>query len=129
MKESKFSFAAHVFADDASSVEREGVSITARIVYDPDYCIDDDDMHHKDPNSDTFKGSPAGEYERTQAARKAWEKDEWFYCGIVVDLERDGWSKSHVASLWGLEANYPGSDNSYLAEVAEELAEEALATD
>ena len=29
-------------------------------------------------------------------------------------------------SLWGVEANYPGSDNSYLTEVASELLPEAL---
>jgi hypothetical protein len=28
---------------------------------------------------------------------------------------------SHAASLWGIEANYPGADNSYLTEVANEL--------
>ena len=27
---------------------------------------------------------------------------------------------------WGIELNYPGSDNSYLAQVAEELAGEAV---
>ena len=33
---------------------------------------------------------------------------------------------AHAASLWGVEANYPGSDNAYLAEVAEKLLPEAL---
>jgi hypothetical protein len=30
-------------------------------------------------------------------------------------------------SLWGIEANYPGADNSYLKEVANELLPEAVA--
>ena len=32
-----------------------------------------------------------------------------------------------AASLWGIEANYPDSDNAYLSEVANELLSEALA--
>ena len=34
---------------------------------------------------------------------------------------------STQASLWGIEANYPGSDNAYLSEVAGELLPDALA--
>ena len=37
---------------------------------------------------------------------------------IIVD--------STQASLWGIEANYPGSDNAYLTQVAQELLPEAL---
>ena len=32
----------------------------------------------------------------------------------------------HAASLWGIEANYPDSDNAYLSQVANELLSEAL---
>ena len=32
----------------------------------------------------------------------------------------------HAASPWGIEANYPDSDNAYLSKVAEELLPEAL---
>jgi len=32
----------------------------------------------------------------------------------------------HAASLWGIEANYPDSDNAYLTEVANGLLPEAL---
>ena len=39
---------------------------------------------------------------------------------IIVD--------STQASLWGVEANYPGSDNANLTEVADELLPEALDT-
>ena len=38
---------------------------------------------------------------------------------IIVD--------STQASLWGIEANYPGTDNSYLTEIANELLPEAIA--
>ena len=59
---------------------------------------------------------------------EAWRKDEWFYCGIVLAIECEGVElEPHAASLWGIEANYPGSDNAYLSEVADELLLEALA--
>jgi hypothetical protein len=38
---------------------------------------------------------------------------------IIVD--------STQASLWGIEANYPGADNSYLTEIANDLFPEAIA--
>ena len=38
---------------------------------------------------------------------------------IIVD--------STQASLWGIEANYPGTDNGYLTEVANELLPESIA--
>ena len=58
---------------------------------------------------------------------KAWRAGEWFFCGIVVSVDRAGITLSDKsASLWGIEANFPGTDNSYLAEVADELQAEAL---
>lgn len=56
---------------------------------------------------------------------KAWCSDEWDYCGVVVTVSRAGVELA-TDSLWGIERNYPRSDNAYLAEVAEELAESAL---
>ena len=59
-------------------------------------------------------------------ALRAWCADEWFYCGVVLSVSRAGiMLDEHAASLWGIEANHPGSDNTYLTGVAEELAEEA----
>ena len=76
---------------------------------------------------------------RAKAVMDAWEADEWFYCGIVVCVARAGvtldgeaekvrgtFSVPNAASLWGIEANYPGSDNAYLTEVARELVPDAL---
>ena len=60
---------------------------------------------------------------------EAWRKGDWFYCGIVLSVTLEGVTlDAHVASLWGVEANYPGSDNTYLTEVADELLPEALDT-
>jgi hypothetical protein len=61
---------------------------------------------------------------------KAWCNDEWSYCGVVLsqrqivdedDVELD----KHVESLRGIEANYPGTKNEHLTQVANDLLEEA----
>jgi len=63
----------------------------------------------------------------TPEAVKAWKDDEWYYCGIVLSVSRNGVTvDDHAASLWGIECNYPGSDNAYLLEVANELTGEAV---
>lgn len=59
---------------------------------------------------------------------KAWQNDEWFYCGVCVviayqDVQLTG---TYDHALWGVECNYPDSDNSYLLETANELLSEAL---
>ena len=66
--------------------------------------------------------------EETDAASIAWKNDEWFYCGVCVDVVKNGvtLTKRYRHALWGVECNYPGSDNSYLGQVARDLAEEAL---
>ncbi|MDK3074094.1 hypothetical protein QO034_13310 [Sedimentitalea sp. JM2-8] len=58
---------------------------------------------------------------------KAWCDDEWFWCGVVVTVSRNGIELA-TESLWGIECNYPDSDNSYLGDVARELATEAMET-
>lgn len=56
---------------------------------------------------------------------RAWCNDEWCYVGISVTVFKNGIELGD-ASLWGVEMNYPGSNNAYLAEVANELLPEAL---
>lgn len=57
---------------------------------------------------------------------RAWCANEWHWCGVVVEVEREG-VKLGRASLWGIEdANYPGSDGAYLVDTASELIDEAL---
>jgi hypothetical protein len=57
---------------------------------------------------------------------EAWTRDEWSFVGVVVTA-----SKAEIelgsASLWGVDCNFPGSDNSYLAQVAADLQDEAVA--
>jgi hypothetical protein len=58
---------------------------------------------------------------------KAWEFDQWFFCGVVLSVSRNGVDLSdHAASLWGVECNL-GTDNDYLTEVCAEMEAEALA--
>jgi hypothetical protein len=58
---------------------------------------------------------------------KAWYNNEWDYVGVVLKILRpDAFSKDNCGSLWGLERNYPGQDNSYLTEVANNLLAEWL---
>lgn len=59
---------------------------------------------------------------------KAWCDDEWSYCGIAVTVSRHGVQLvgKYDSALWGIELNYPGAKNAYLAEVAEEQAADAL---
>ena len=80
-------------------------------------------------------GKQEGETNRAYAARsarhdfealRAWCNDEWQYVGVCVTAyhgETD--IELASASLWGIECNYPGSDNSYLDDVAQELMDEA----
>lgn len=71
------------------------------------------------------------ESEKAHRVMQAWKDDEWFYCGIVISVHGefagcDITFNKHAASLWGIECNYPNSDNSYLTEVANELLGEAM---
>lgn len=64
-------------------------------------------------------------------AMKAWCNDEWDYCGVCVVVTKNGvrLTDKYDHALWGIERNYPApgdQQNSYLAEVANELVGEAL---
>jgi hypothetical protein len=69
------------------------------------------------------------QYAIAQRVMDAWNNDEWFYCGIGMIIERAGVSLigSYSVALWGIECNYPDSDNSYLMTVANDLLPDALA--
>jgi len=69
---------------------------------------------------------------RAQYIMDSWRADDWFYCGIVVSVwVGDHIINDHATSLWGIEANYPPSEenttpNDYLTKVARELLPEAI---
>jgi len=125
----KEGFRPFVCVGDTITAEWEGFIFTAIVEYDPHMKPHDLDApgccyDTKDPEY----GKSAQEIIAT------WEKDEWFYCGIRIDLEDvDGWVKEGAATLWGVDCNFPARlcdkssvDNKYLTEVANELANEAL---
>lgn len=61
---------------------------------------------------------------------QAWCDDQWSWAGVSVTVSRNGVQlvEDYEHALWGIEINYPDSDNSYLVEVANDLAGEALET-
>lgn len=133
-------FQTFVCEGDRIDTEVDGFLITAQIVRDD--CGDAPDQRqdgfwpslYKDAPG--FIGSGNNWRERFDAAQaraedvmRAWREDEWFYCGIVLSISFEGVVlDDHAASLWGVEANYPDSDNRYLTETAEELLPDALTT-
>jgi hypothetical protein len=66
--------------------------------------------------------------ERDFKALQAWCNDDWFWCGIVLSVEKAGVDliDEYAVALWGIECNYPGSQNAYLTEVANDLLPQAL---
>lgn len=113
----------YVCEGDTISCNFNNWEFTARIVRDDDSHIDDDDFHNPDQS---VTGCDDEQQERLLANRQAWFDDEWFYCGVVIDVKYNGVKiLDYAASLFSIEANYPEGDNSYLSEVANELIEEA----
>jgi hypothetical protein len=109
---------------DTITCTADGFDVTARLEFDADSHIDDDDCHNEDQ---AVTGCNDEQFAKLLEARKAWLNDEWHYCGVVLSVSRAGvLLDDHAASLWGIELNYPGGDNSYLTETANELLDEAL---
>jgi hypothetical protein len=59
---------------------------------------------------------------------EAWNRDEWAFVGVVLSVFVDDVCiVEHAASLWGIDCNFPGSDNDYISECADDLLPEAIA--
>ena len=128
----------YVCIGDSITCTVDGYTVTARIAHDetPDAPDERQDGFWPSlyPDDAGFIGAGNGWRDRFDTAQAraekvmaAWKNDDWFYCGLILavtigDLELT----DHAASLWGIEANYPDSDNAYLTEVANELLSEAL---
>ena len=131
-------FDSFVCEGDSIAVEIDGFEIAARIFRDD--CPDAPDQRQDGFWPSEYIGDPgfigpgpnwrqrlAQAQAKADAVMTAWKNDEWFYCGIVLSAAREGIILDNsAASLWGIEANYPGTDNAYLTEVANELLPEAL---
>lgn len=88
-------------------------------------------LAHKD-GWGTSDGRQEGETLRQYRARavekdftflKEWCDDEWFWCGVTLQVSYQGLALQACASLWGIDS----CSGAYLTEVANELVEEALA--
>jgi hypothetical protein len=131
-------FDRYVCEGDSIACEVDGFRVTARIVRDD--CTDAPDLRQDgfwpslyidDPGfigpGNNFRERLAKAQADAEAVMEAWRNDEWYYCGIVLSIDCEGVElDDHAAGFWGVEANYPGSDNAYLTEVAHELLPEAL---
>lgn len=127
-------FAQYACTGDAIECVADGFTFTARI--ERDDCSDKPDerddgfwpSHDKDAAGYVLPENYEKEMAKAERVMAAWRKDQWFYCGIVISVSRAGIElDSAAASLWGIECNYPDSDNSYLSTVANELLPEAKA--
>lgn len=121
--EFKEKFEKYVCNGDSITLKSNGITFEARIEHDSDSNIDDDDIHNIDQ---LVTGCNEEQQERLLAAREAWSKNEWFYCGIVLTATIDGIELNSTESLWAIEANYPNSENNYLDEVANDLLAEIM---
>lgn len=133
-------FQTFVCEGDRIETEVDGFLITARIMRDD--CPDAPDQRQDGFWPSLYKDAPGfigpgngwrDRFDKAQARAeeimRAWREDEWFYCGIVLSISFEGVVlDDHAASLWGVEANYPESDNRYLTATAEELLHDALTT-
>ena len=133
-------FCSFVCAGDTITCEADGFTVMAQIVLDD--CRDAPhqrqdgfwpSLYIGDPGfigpGNRFRERFAKAQAEAEAVMEGWRKGDWFYCGIVLSVSLEGVTlDSHAASLWGVDANYPGSDNGYLTEVADELLPEALDT-
>lgn len=114
-------FDSYVVAGEFITCEADGFQFTARIERDEDSHIDDDDTHN---TVQSVTGCNDDQFADLLEARKAWKQDFWWYCGIVISASYKGVDLGdHLASLWGIEVNYPDSDNGHLLGIANELLE------
>jgi hypothetical protein len=102
---------------DRREFDYHGLTVCAKIRFDSDYHIDDDDCHNTDKK---ITGCNDEEFKKLMTARNGWFNNQWFYCGIEVSVLFEG-KQLDSKSLWGIECNYPESDNNHLSEVANEL--------
>lgn len=103
----------------------------------------DDDTGSPEENDDGFwpsrdrtapgwiGDSPAKSFETQQeeceAVMARYRAGKMVYCGVVVTARKAHrtLTGAYDFALWGVDVNWPGSDNSYLLQVANELLSEA----
>lgn len=135
----KKSFSSFVCSGDVITCEAGSFTVLAQVVADD--CPDAPDQRQDGFWPSLYKDAPgfigpgsnhrqrfAEAQAKAEAVMEGWRKGDWFYCGIVLSVSLEGvMLTSYAASLWGIEVNYPDTDNSYLTDVANELLPEAVA--
>lgn len=136
-------FGRYVCVGDTITTEAEGFTVTATIHYDQDSGPPDEECDGFWPSLDPKDDGYIGPKSKSTLARhmaharhvlESWKNDEWFYCGIVLSVSKNGIElDDHAAALWRIDANYPArgkraqaKTNDYLSEVADEMLGEAL---
>lgn len=77
--------------------------------------------------AEDYDSSPSDYECYSEDETKQWERDNWFFCGVVLSVYKAGVClTNNAASLWGIECNFTGTSNDYLLDVIKELETEAL---
>lgn len=65
---------------------------------------------------------------QAHAVMDAWKRDEWWYVGVAVTVSRASvkLTERYSHATWGIECNYPQSDNTQLRVFANDLLPDAL---
>jgi len=113
----------YVCDGDSITTTVDGFRVVARVDYDSDSHIDDDDCHNI--NQD-ITGCNDDQQAKLLEAREAWFDDEWFYCRVVLSVFKNSICLSDDTALYGIDVNYPGNDNQYLTDTANDLLPFAL---
>lgn len=120
----KTKFAEYACVGDTIQCKVDGLTVLARLEHDEEHGLDDDDSHNVDQR---VTGCDDAQQAKLLAARESFERGDWFYCGVKLIVSKNGVVLDrHAASLWCVECNYPGGDNSYLTEIANELLPDAI---
>jgi hypothetical protein len=135
-------FKKYVCDGDGISWMVDGFDIVARVERDDDASSPDKRQDgfwpSLDPENPGYIGprsrkTLAKHMKRAHQIMEAWDKDEWWYVGVCVNVSFDDvkLTGKYDHALWGIEANYPvrgkRNPNAYLGEVARDLAVDALA--
>jgi hypothetical protein len=132
-------FRPFVCPGDVITCEAGPFTVLAQVV--PDDCPDAPDQRQDGFWPSLYIGEPgfigpgpkhrqrlADAQAKAEAVMEGWRQGDWFYCGIVLSVSAEGVDLARAAAaLFGIEANYPGTDNSYLTDVSNELLPEAVA--
>ncbi|HEY4356013.1 MAG TPA: hypothetical protein VGN16_09720 [Acidobacteriaceae bacterium] len=130
---------------DTLTAQHEGFTLTATIYRDEDATKPDERQDGFWPSLDPKDAGFIGEgktqsdlrfaYAAAETVMNEWKADNWFYVGVAVTVSRADiqLTGKYGNALWGIECNYPRCSetmlalrNSYLGDVADELAEETL---